>query len=83
MTLENKKLSIRIPAFGKTGTTNDFTTSYFTGFVPYPSSDQAQTNLDTKNSYVISSYVGYDFNETMKSGRQKIYGSNGSFTAMD
>jgi membrane peptidoglycan carboxypeptidase len=69
-------LNIRIPAFGKTGTTNDFTTSYFAGFVPYPT--EKSNTLDPDNSYVIASYVGYDDNKPMQKGRFKVYGSSGA-----
>ncbi|NRA44100.1 MAG: transglycosylase domain-containing protein [Oligoflexales bacterium] len=67
---------VRIPAFGKTGTTNDYMTSYFAGFIPYPT--RYGEALDTKNSYVISAYVGYDFNKVMRRGRQRIYGGSGA-----
>ena len=67
---------VRIPAFGKTGTTNDYMTSYFAGFIPYPT--KYGEALDTKNSYVISAYVGYDFNKVMRRGRQRIYGGSGA-----
>lgn len=71
-----KLIKIRVPAFGKTGTTNDFTTSYFAGFLPYPTK---KTNvLDPENSYVIASYVGFDDNTMMRKGRFKVYGSNGA-----
>lgn len=67
---------IRIDAFGKTGTTNRFTTSYFAGFIPRPVEYGAP--LDPENNYVISSYVGYDYNRVMKRGRQRIYGGSGA-----
>ena len=67
---------IRLPAFGKTGTTNDFTTSYFAGFFPYPV--QRHKPLDPSNSYVISAYLGYDLNETMRKGRIRVYGGVGA-----
>ena len=73
---KNNKIYVRVPAFGKTGTTNDFTTSYFTGFLPYPV--QRHKPLDPANSYVISSYLGYDLNETMRRGRIRVYGGVGA-----
>ena len=55
---------VRVPAFGKTGTTNDYRTAYFAGYVPFPTE---RSSLDSvKDSYVIASYVGYDFNKSMK-----------------
>lgn len=74
-----KKNKVRIPAFGKTGTTNDFTTSYFAGFMPYPV-DFGQP-LNPSNSYVISTYVGYDQPKEMRRGRQRIYGGTGALPA--
>jgi penicillin-binding protein 1A len=73
--------TIRVPAFGKTGTTNDFKTSYFAGFLPYPSLEPGAplaSELDPKRSYVISTYVGYDWNQEMRKGRERIYGGGGA-----
>ena len=67
---------IRLPAFGKTGTTNDFTTSYFAGFLPYPV--EKFKPLDPANSYVISAYTGYDLNKRMQRGRIRVYGGVGA-----
>jgi membrane peptidoglycan carboxypeptidase len=67
---------IRITAFGKTGTTNDFTTSSFAGFLPYPVEKGGE--LDPSNSYAIAAYVGYDQNKTMTRGRFKVFGSAGA-----
>lgn len=72
-----KKNRIRIPAFGKTGTTNDYTTAYFAGFIPFPVEQGAQ--LDTNNnSLIIASYVGYDMNKTMRRGNFRISGAYGA-----
>ncbi|MCB9228561.1 MAG: transglycosylase domain-containing protein [Deltaproteobacteria bacterium] len=73
---DDQPLRVRIPCFGKTGTTNDYLTSYFAGFIPYPVSWGKP--LDPENSYIISSYVGYDFNRVMRRGRQRIYGGLGA-----
>ncbi len=73
---KKRKLYVRVPAFGKTGTTNDFTTSYFAGFFPYPT--RQHKPLDPANSYVISAYLGYDLNETMRRGRIRVYGGVGA-----
>ena len=73
---EQEPLKVRIPSFGKTGTTNNWLTSYFAGFIPYPVAWGQP--LDPANSFVISSYVGYDFNRIMKRGRQRIYGGSGA-----
>jgi penicillin-binding protein 1A len=72
----DKKLAISVPAFGKTGTTNDYTTSYFAGFIPYPT--QVKAPLDPNNHLVITSYVGYDRNKPMKRGRYRVSGAMGA-----
>ena len=73
---DEKQTHIRLPAFGKTGTTNDFTTSYFAGIFPYPVTKHAE--LNPADSYVISAYLGYDLNETMRRGRIRVYGGVGA-----
>lgn len=73
---KEKSIKIRIPAFGKTGTTNDYTTAYFAGFLPYPTQEKAPLQLES--SYVIASYVGYDLNKTMRNGPYKISGAYGA-----
>lgn len=73
---EDPAKNIRIPAFGKTGTTNDYTTSYFAGYMPFPT--EVGKPLDVKNSHVISCYIGYDLNKIMRRGRQRMYGSEGA-----
>lgn len=70
---------IRIPAFGKTGTTNDYLTSYYAGFIPYPT--EKGKPLDVRNSLVIATYVGYDRNRIMQRGRLKVSGSAGALPA--
>ena len=70
---------IVIPSFGKTGTTNNFTTSYFSGSLPYPI--EANKYLDLSNQYTIATYIGYDYNKSMKHGYQPIYGSSGALPA--
>lgn len=72
-----RKGKVRIPAYGKTGTTNDYTTAYFAGYVPYPT--EPRKPLDPmSNSNVIASYVGYDLNQTMQRGPFKISGAMGA-----
>jgi penicillin-binding protein 1A len=57
------KAKIRVPSFGKTGTTNNFTNGTYIGFLPYPS--YKGDSLSPNNAYTIASYVGYDSNEPM------------------
>lgn len=72
-----KEQRISVPAFGKTGTTNDYTTAYFAGFIPYPT--KANEPLDYMNhQYVIASYVGFDFNKSMRRGGFRISGAMGA-----
>lgn len=74
----NKKLlsNIRMPGYGKTGTTNDFTTSYFAGFLPFPV--EQGKDLSPLDSYSIAAYVGYDLNKVMRNGAVRVYGSVGA-----
>ncbi|MBC7660983.1 MAG: transglycosylase domain-containing protein [Chitinophagaceae bacterium] len=75
-----KNLRIGYPAFGKTGTTNDYTTAYFAGFIPYPV--KKDEPLDPmQHQYVIASYVGYDLNKSMRRGGFKIAGAVGALPA--
>lgn len=73
---QKKEFQVRVPSFGKTGTTNDFTTSYFAGFMPYPT--EKYKPLNPENSYTVATYVGYDMNKIMKKGMQRIYGGAGA-----
>ncbi len=74
--VKSGKSKVRVPAYGKTGTTNDYTTSYFAGFIPYPS--KKASPMRHEDSHVIAAYVGYDLNETMKKGRIRVYGGTGA-----
>ncbi len=72
-----KARKIGIPAYGKTGTTNDYTTAYFAGFVPFPvKANEAMEPM--VHSHVIASYVGYDMNKTMRRGGFRISGAYGA-----
>ncbi|MBN2124260.1 MAG: transglycosylase domain-containing protein, partial [Deltaproteobacteria bacterium] len=74
--IENQKVSIPVPSFGKTGTANKFTNSSFVGFIPGP--DEKTGYLTIEDGYVIASYVGYDDNRPMKGRSVVIYGSSGA-----
>ncbi|MBC7530619.1 MAG: transglycosylase domain-containing protein [Oligoflexus sp.] len=72
-----KTTRIGVPAYGKTGTTNDYTTAYFAGYVPYPV--KKNEPLDPmQHQYVIASYVGYDMNKSMRRGGFRISGAMGA-----
>jgi membrane peptidoglycan carboxypeptidase len=73
---KTKVLRVRVPSFGKTGTTNDFTTAYYAGFMPYPVSKSAP--LDPENSFTIAAWVGYDRNRIMRRGGFRVYGGVGA-----
>ena len=70
------KKAIRIPSYGKTGTTNDYVNASYAGFLPYPTKKHAQ--LDPLQSHVIATYVGYDDNIQMRKAGYKVTGSQGA-----
>jgi len=76
MDIEGRKLSIPLPVFGKTGTSNKYTNSSFVGLVPGP--DDENSTMGVKEGYVIASYVGYDDNRPMKGRQIVVYGSSGA-----
>ena len=69
-------ISFKVPAFGKTGTSNEFTNSSFCGFIP--GEVNGEKGLTINNSYVIASYVGYDNNRPLANKHVKIYGASGA-----
>ncbi|MBN2125028.1 MAG: hypothetical protein JW821_12090, partial [Deltaproteobacteria bacterium] len=74
--IDDRKMGIPIPCFGKTGTANRYTNSSFVGFVPGPKKEGGE--LSTQEGYVIAAYVGYDDNRPMKGKNTVIYGSSGA-----
>jgi penicillin-binding protein 1A len=74
--IDNEKLDIPIPSFGKTGTADRFTNSSFVGFIP--GLQENPNRLDNQKGYVIASYVGYDDNRPMKGENVTIYGASGA-----
>jgi membrane peptidoglycan carboxypeptidase len=75
-----QKSKIRVPSFGKTGTTNDYTNATYVGFLPYPE-EAGSTKLNAENAYTIATYVGYDTNEPMKRGGFRVAGGVGALPA--
>jgi membrane peptidoglycan carboxypeptidase len=67
-------LDISIPAFGKTGTANEYSNSSFSGFIP----GIMKGGFSLEKGYVIASYVGYDDNRPMKGPYLTIYGASGA-----
>src|SRR4030042_1889311 len=76
MNLGNSAVDIPIPSFGKTGTANLYTNSSFVGIIPVL--DPNKGVFDIREGYVITSYVGYDYNRPMKGRHINIYGSSGA-----
>jgi len=71
---EDDTIDVDIPAFGKTGTSNQFSNSSFAGFIP----GIRRGGFSLDNGYVISSYVGYDDNRPMKGPYLTVYGASGA-----
>lgn len=75
-----EKAGLRIPIFGKTGTTNDYVNATYVGFLPYPK-DAGTKSLSPENAYTIAAYVGYDTNEPMRRRGFKVAGGTGALPA--
>ncbi|MBR2271535.1 MAG: transglycosylase domain-containing protein [Fibrobacter sp.] len=75
VTSDDRSTTLRFPVMGKTGTTNDYRNVAFMGALP--------TYVDEKNGIAldsvvaIGSYVGFDDNKPLKSGRTRIAGASG------
>lgn len=69
-------VDLPVPAFGKTGTANNYTNSSFVGFIPGPGEQDGGLGLDS--GFVVSAYVGYDDNRPMEGERVTIYGASGA-----
>ncbi len=70
---EGRKL--RFPAFGKTGTTNNFKNVAFLGAIP--TYEESKDGFATDSVIAIGSYVGFDNNKPLQSGSTRIAGSSG------
>lgn len=75
-----EKAGLRIPIFGKTGTTNDYVNATYVGYLPYPK-DSGVKSLSPENAYTIAAYVGYDTNEPMRRRGFKVAGGTGALPA--
>ena len=68
-------LDLTVPVYGKTGTANRFTNAAFAGFIPGVGEDGVLTLAD---GYVLTSYVGYDDNASMKRNSTQLSGASGA-----
>jgi penicillin-binding protein 1A len=75
-----RKARIRVPTFGKTGTTNDYTNATYVGFLPVPPQEGAQ-ELALGDAVTIAAYVGYDNNKPMRRPGVRIAGGTGALPA--
>ena len=75
VTSPDSTVSLRYPALGKTGTTNDYRNVAFMGAIPTYSGEKNGATLDSV--VAIGSYVGFDNNKPLKSGRTRIAGASG------
>lgn len=75
VTSPDKGTSLRYPALGKTGTTNDYRNVAFMGALPVYVVGKEAVALDTV--VAIGSYVGFDNNKPLKSGKTRIAGASG------
>jgi membrane peptidoglycan carboxypeptidase len=71
-----QKAGIRVPALGKTGTSNDYRDSSFVGFIPGPLGGSLSLTLG--KGVAIATYVGYDDNRPMKNAHIRVYGAAGA-----
>ena len=75
VTSPDKAITVRYPALGKTGTTNDYRNVAFLGALPTYVNEK--NGIATDSVVAIGSYVGFDDNKPLKSGRTRIAGASG------
>jgi len=75
VTSPDKAITLRYPALGKTGTTNDYRNVAFLGALPTYVNEKS--GIATDSVIAIGSYVGFDDNKPLKSGRTRIAGASG------
>ena len=75
VTSPDNMTSLRYPALGKTGTTNDYRNVAFMGAIPTYVAEKEGIALDSV--VAIGSYVGFDNNKPLKSGKTRIAGASG------
>ena len=75
VTSPDQSVTLRYPALGKTGTTNDYRNVAFMGALP--TYVETKNGISTDSVVAIGSYVGFDDNKPLKSGRTRIAGASG------
>ncbi len=75
VTSPDSQTKLRYPALGKTGTTNDYRNVAFMGAIPTYVVEKEGIALDSV--VAIGSYVGFDNNKPLKSGKTRIAGASG------
>lgn len=75
VTSPDNAITLRYPALGKTGTTNDYRNVAFLGALPTYVNEK--NGISTDSVIAIGSYVGFDDNKPLKSGRTRIAGASG------
>lgn len=73
---EDKQNTLLYPVLGKTGTTNDYRNVAFMGGIPTFVNSKNGIALDS--TIAVGSYVGFDDNRPLKSGRTRIAGASGA-----
>lgn len=73
---KDKQVSLLYPVLGKTGTTNSYRNVAFVGAIPTYNSNTNGITLDSVIS--VGSYVGFDNNKPLQSGRTRIAGASGA-----
>ena len=75
VTSPDSAITLRYPALGKTGTTNDYRNVAFLGAIPTYVDEK--NGISTDSVIAVGSYVGFDDNKPLKSGRTRIAGASG------
>lgn len=73
-------MNLPYPLLGKTGTANDYRNAAFIGYVPVlmPANQAA---LGLEGGYTVGVYTGFDDNQTMVKGANRVSGSLGALPA--
>ncbi len=75
---DKNKIRLRVPAYGKTGTTNDHRNGAFLGYIAAPEEDG---RVSPEAGYTIGVYVGFDDNTKMEHKGFRGFGGTVSLNA--